>query len=208
MLVGTGRQSLFPRNYNFFTFANYQFLLSNFTKIISRLLLSSIYTINTFLNFWFLSTLPQDITKKLRAVGTARLSPMCVQNSIGIDSMDLMFISKYKFGKEFFVCERWRWIKVLYFCAPSGYSESPLGPWRDRCNRGEWTSKWTGRCRAFVGNVVRVVEVKVFVSTKATSDITPARATTQRSVNVCQLVLCCEIRSFRWHTCTLCRAGI
>lgn len=33
------------------------------------------------------------------------------------------------------------------------------------------TSKWSGRCRAFVGSVV---EVKVFVSTKATSAITPA----------------------------------
>lgn len=35
----------------------------------------------------------------------------------------------------------------------------------------EAASKWSGRCRAFVGSVV---EVKVFVSTKATSAITPA----------------------------------
>lgn len=37
---------------------------------------------------------------------------------------------------------------------------------------GEATSKWTGRCRAFVGSGASVVEVKVFVSTKATSGIT------------------------------------
>ena len=67
-----------------FTFANYQFLLLNFTKIISLLLLSSIYTTNTFLNFWFLSTLPQDITKKLRAIVTARLSPTTIYMLEGV----------------------------------------------------------------------------------------------------------------------------
>lgn len=50
-------------------------------------------------------------------------------------------------------------------------AEQEIGFVSQESDEREAASKWSGRCRAFVGSVV---EVKVFVSTKATSAITPA----------------------------------